>query len=414
MLSYEQALNLMLEQVETLGHETSAIAGSLGFVAADNVICNCLVSPFDNSAMDGFALSHADLMSGQNEFEVIGSSFAGDTIGNGATGAWEIMTGAGIPDGYDCVVKIEDITILQADKTGRPQRIKLNDTDIPLGNNIRKAGQDFAPNDVIIYAGETINAAHISALATVGIANINVQKKPTVAVISTGKEIIDDANIELESGQIRNSNGPYLIAILQEMGIEATYIGTIADEIDDYENCLNGLMGRYDIIISTGAVSMGRHDFIPESLERLGAKIIFHKCKIRPGKPILFAKFKQAKSYYFGLPGNPISTSVGLRFFVCNLMNVLQNRALETPIAAKLQQENHKPHSFKMFNKAFAKIESGNLTVNILSGQESFKIKPLLKANCWAVFEENQHKTMAGDLVNIYPMAGRKLEIMDN
>lgn len=407
MISHEAALKLMLAQAEPLGTICLPIADCLGYVAAQDVICDCLVSPFDNSAMDGFAVRCADLQTGLVEFEIVGSSFAGETVNQGAEGAWEIMTGAPIPNGYDAVVKIEDVSILQADIDGRPTKIKINQPDIELGNNIRTAGQDFAPKDIVLKRGEIINAAHISALATIGVAEIMLQKKPSIAIISTGKEIIDDANAELKSGQIRNSNAPYLLATLTEMGFEATYAGTIADEIEDYEMCLQSLTGKYDIIISTGAVSMGRHDFIPESLSKLGAEIIFHKCKIRPGKPILFATFSDQKTYYFGLPGNPISTSVGLRFFVSCLCDALQILTPEQPIEAKLSTANSKPHGFKMFNKAFASFDQGNLNVKILQGQESFKIKPLLNANCWAVFDENQHETEAGDLVNIYPMTAR-------
>lgn len=407
MIAYELAIEKILSQVERLSDQSLPIADSLGFVAAQDIICDCRISPFDNSAMDGFAVRYQDLQNGMVELDVVGSSFAGDMISQGTEGAWEIMTGAGIPDGFDTVIKIEDVSILSADDNGRPERIKIDQTDAPLGNNIRKAGQDFGLGDVVIVAGQKINAAHISALATIGVAEILVRKKPTIAVISTGKEIVDDATIPLQSGQIRNSNGPYLLATLRDMGFDANYAGTIKDEIEDYEACLNRLIGAYDIIISTGAVSMGRHDFIPESLGKLGAEVIFHKSKIRPGKPILFAKFKTQKSYYFGLPGNPISASVGLRFFVSNLIDALQGLPQELPIKAKLTHDNIKDHSFKMFNKAFATFDGGDLKVDILQGQESFKIKPLLTANCWAVFDEGQHKTQAGDLVNIYSMTAQ-------
>lgn len=404
MLSYDQALQIMLAEAETLGTLRLPIAESLGFVCAENTYCQSMVSPFDNSAMDGFAVRCADLQNDVLELDVIGSSFAGDMIASGASGAWEIMTGAGVPEGFDTVIKIEDVRILKTDADGRPLRILIENADVEIGNNIRKAGQDFMPDDLVLSANEMINAAHISALATIGVAEVLVFGKPKIAVISTGKEIVDDANLALESGQIRNSNGPYLLATLRDMGFEADYAGTIHDEIDDYEACLTGLIGKYDIIISTGAVSMGRHDFIPESLVKLGAEVKFHRCKIRPGKPILYAKFDADKTHYFGLPGNPISASVGMRFFVSFLMDAMQSLPMEQPIEAKLMHENNKPHSFKMLNKAFAKYADGGLKVEILQGQESFKIKPLLNANCWAVFDETQNITQAGELVSIYPM----------
>lgn len=407
MLSHDQALDIMLAQVTRLGTISLPIADSLGFVTAQDVYCHSMVSPFDNSAMDGFAVRHAELGESLHEMNVVGSSFAGDTIVTGAAGAWEIMTGAGIPSGYDTVIKIEDVQILAADVDGRPTRIKIENKNIVLGSHIRQAGQDFMPDDLVIRANEIIHPAHISALATIGVAEISVFRKPTIAIIGTGKEIIDNPQQDLKSGQIRNSNGPHLLATLREMGYPASYAGTIHDGVDDYETCLKSLVGNYDIIISTGAVSMGRHDFIPESLANLGAEIKFHKCKIRPGKPVLYAKFEQQQTHYFGLPGNPISTSVAFRFFVSFLIDAMQNLPIEQAVKARLAIETDKPHGFKMFNKAFADIKLGVLEVNILQGQESFKIKPLLAANCWAVFEETQHKNRAGELVSIYPMLPR-------
>ncbi|MCJ8323443.1 MAG: molybdopterin molybdotransferase MoeA [Rhizobiales bacterium] len=412
MISYEQALNLITSQISSKPQSLNLpIAKALGHVADQAVNCACYISPFDNSAMDGFAFRYAELQQGRRQFAVVGSSFAGDTIDQSTEGAWEIMTGAGIPNGFDTVIKIEDIAILVTNEAGRPTKIKLNinPKDIIFENNVRKKGQDFKPDDLVVEADEVITPSHISALASVGIANIRVRKKPNIAVISTGKEIIDDANMALLSGQIRNSNGPSLMASFAGMNLAVSYAGTIRDEVEDFETCIKGLLNDNDIIISTGAVSMGRHDFIPESLQRLGAEIIFHKCKIRPGKPILFAKFPPTDLnpdgvFYFGLPGNPVSAHVGLRFFIMPLINRLLGLKAEHPVRAFLTADIDKKHDFKMFYKAFATLENGHLSVTILQGQESFRIKPLLKANCWAVLGEHQHKCATGGLIDIYPM----------
>ncbi len=412
MISYDEALNLIRAQVKAkLPTVNLPIADALNAVSVQDVICDCYVSPFDNSAMDGFAVRYADLQQDICQMEVLGSSFAGDEIGKGVYGAWEIMTGAGMPDGFDTVIKIEDTSILKTEKSGKPLQIRLNidPKSIIFENNIRKKGQDFKPDDVIVKQNEIINSAHIAALASVGIAKIKCYQKPQIALLSTGKEIIDDPNQALKSGQIRNSNAPSLMATFVEMGINANYLGTIADEVKIYEKCLKNALKTSNIIISTGAVSMGRHDFIPDSLRELGAEIIFHKCKIRPGKPILFAKFPPTINnpngvFYFGLPGNPISASLGLRFFVAPLLKKLQNRPKEQPIKAYCLNKNSKKHNLKMFYKAFASLDNGKLGVKILQGQESFKIKSLIQANCWAVIDENQHETSANELVNIYPI----------
>lgn len=412
MILYSEAIDLLRNSVtETLSIIELPIAECIDSISANNVICDCYVSPFDNSAMDGFAVRHVDMQQGMTQLNVIGSSFAGDALSHGSSGAWEIMTGAPVPDGFDSVVKIEDVTILARDDAGRPLKIELNvePKHVELGNNIRQAGQDFKPNDVIVEQGAAINIAHIGALSTVGIAKIMVYRQPKIALMSTGKEIVDNALQPLESGQIRNSNGPSLMASMAQMNVNATYIGTIKDEIEDYENCLKAHMNGADIIISTGAVSMGRHDFIPDSLRKLGAEIIFHKCKIRPGKPILFAKFAATAqnpngTYYFGLPGNPISAAIGLRFFISALLKLLQGLELEQPVRAQMAGDVDKKHDFKMFYKAFSTLEAGQLSVEILQGQESFKIKPLLSSNCWAILDEDQHKVAAGELINVFPL----------
>ena len=227
MISYLDAVELIKAKVV----QPSKIVGidildALGHVVVENVVCDCYVSPFDNSAMDGFAVKFANLEADMGHLPVIGSGFAGDVVTDGTANniaLWEIMTGAAIPHGFDTVIKIEDVEIVQADDAGRPMEVelKVDFSAIVIGQNVRKAGEDFKPDDVIVERGEQISSAHIAALASVGIDKIACYSKPEIAIMSTGREIIDDASLALKSGQIRNSNGPNLMALFTEIGINA-------------------------------------------------------------------------------------------------------------------------------------------------------------------------------------------------
>ncbi len=404
MISYEQALNI-LQQNEKQPSIDIATDKALGFVAVKAIKSDVFVPPFNNSAMDGFAIKSADIANASKEspisLKIAGSTMAGDSPSSGATGAWEIMTGAPVPENYDSVVKIEDIDLSKKGFATFSNPIKIH-------NNIRDRGEDFSPNDLIIEEGTIITAKHIMALAAIGVDRINVATKPNIKIFSTGKEIINNSKTPLLKGQIRNSNSPYLKAILSELGLNSTYGGVIPDNAELFEEKIRQAIKDNDIIISTGAVSMGKKDFVPDSLRKLGADIIFHKVLIRPGKPILYAKFPN-KVKYFGLPGNPISCAVGFRFFIVPYLRKILGQEAEQALKANLIAPLRKKKGFRFFCKAFASLTSeGVLQVEILSGQQSFKIHPLLKANCWASLAPEQEQLDAGAKIDIYPLAPQR------
>jgi len=412
MINYKQALEIIAKHAKPLEKIEVNISNALGRVCAADITSPEIVPQFNNSAMDGFAVNSTILKQASEgnsiALKVVGSTAAGDSPEKGGEGAWEIMTGAPVPLGYDAVVKIEDTKTIKKDIEGRPQEISINISASPK-QNIRDAGEDFQIGDAILKSGDIITPEHIMALASLGIANISVQQKPSVAVVSTGKELVDDIATPLKSGQIRNSNAPYLLSALSEVNVSASYEGTIHDEPEIFEDSIMELLkGATNIIISTGAVSMGRYDFIPDSLKKLGAEILFHKVAIRPGKPVLFAKFPNGK-FYFGLPGNPISAAVGLRFFTYPLIRHLQNLEAESPINARLLMPAKKKQGLRFFRKAHLSVAvGGKLQLEILNGQESFKIHPMLQANCWAEFTEEQTGYEVGEPINIYPLTPNK------
>lgn len=408
MLSYHQALKIILNGVTPPAPKTLPLLHAMGHVAATSLTASENIPPFHNSAMDGFAVQSDRLRGATQDSPVIldvdGSSRAGDAPEKGAAGAWEIMTGAPVPAAYDAVIRIEDVTILGRNADQQPVQISVNVEGFP-GKNIRKAGTDFAPGDPLMDQGVLLGPPQIMALATLGQAEISVTPSPSAAVISTGKELVDQLDQPLRPGQIRNSNGPYLLSSLKAFGLAAENAGTILDDPDDFDQKISHLLARnVDLIFSSGAVSMGRFDFVPDGIKRQGGEILFHKVAIRPGKPLLFARFPNGTTY-FGLPGNPIAAAVGLRFFAYPLIRKLRGQAAEEPLQARLTNDFHKESSFRFFQKArYHHDDTGQLLVEVLSGQESYKISPLLRQNCWVVIPEDGLSVAAGTTVELYPL----------
>ena len=378
-----------------------------GYVSSQEVRSPMAVPSFTNSAMDGFAVRSADLAKATQQapvtMAVAGSTMAGDVPEQAAGGAWEIMTGAIVPEGYDAVIKVEDVTITAADAGGRAQQVSFTTPAQPQ-ENIRRAGEDFVAGSAVLSSGTLLDSYHVMALAAVGQAQIEVYSKPRVTVFNTGKEVTDALDSPLQPGQIYNSNGPYLMAALRGLPVEPHYGGGNPDAPERFAAQLEEALPASDIIISTGAVSAGQLDFIPDSLRRLGAQIMFHKVAIRPGKPILYARCPDG-THYFGLSGNPISTAVGLRFFVMSLLRRLQGMAPEMPLQAALAQPLAAPAGLRMFLKGHVQADAaGKLQLQILPGQESFKISPMLQANCWVCLEERREGAAAGGMLNVFPL----------
>jgi molybdopterin molybdotransferase len=410
MIGYEQALQYIQSCKPVRNTAVVALNNALGKICAETIHSPCEIPAFDNSAMDGFAVRSTDTLNITADnpltMPVAGSTVAGDAPSAAvARNAWEITTGAPVPRGYDSIVMIERVKITATQVNGRPAAISIS-APVHPNENIRRAGEDFTAGDTVITTGERVMPQHIMALAALGVGNIRIQSTPKVAVISTGKELVDDHQATLRPGQIRNANGPYLITALHNMRVDTHYAGLVPDEPDLFAYKLRKLSTRADIVLSTGAVSAGHHDFIPESLRRLGAEILFHKVAIRPGKPILFARLPNG-ALYLGLPGNPVSAAVGLRFFLYPLLCALSATETEAELPAKLESPAEKKPGLRFFQKACLRIdESGQRRVRILDGQESFKVKPMLHMNCWAILDEHLDHAPAGATVkvaNLYP-----------
>ena len=423
MIAFAAAQSLLQQAAVLLPTETVALADALGRISAETVLSRETIPPFANSAMDGFAVCAADLeaaATGAVTMPVSGLTAAGDAPASPETArgtAWRIMTGAPLPAGhgnesYDSIVPIEQVELLELLDNG--SHIRLTEP-ITRGQHVRAAGEDFAKNDAVLAAGIRITPFHIAALATTGIGTLSVRRRPQVAHFATGNELIADASQPLQAGQIRNSNSPFLSAVLAQHGAVVRYGGQLRDEAALVAAQLRALIAGKpgeqvdgqtvpDVILTTGAVSAGDFDFVPQVIRELGGEIVFHKVSIKPGKPILFAKLPNG-SYFFGLPGNPVSTAIGFRFFVLPLLRALQGMPEPAPAWAALSGDLRKPKAdWRHFLKAQLFVDGdGLLRVRAHSGQESHKIKPLLSSDVWLVLDEGRSEFHEGVRV---PIAG--------
>ncbi len=380
---------------------------AVGRVLAEPAVATLSIPPFDNSARDGVVLSASGLSAATrgSPVSLAGELRAGDSleVANGIEGdAVRIMTGAPVPLWAESIVMIEDLT-LNADGTATINRLPES------GAWIRPKGSDIAEMSVILKPGRQIIPEHVQALASSGVVEAVINVKPRVGICSTGEELVDVKLGPPGSGQIYDSNRPFMTAMMRSFGCDVVVNEHVGDTLDEMVGFLNRVMETsLDLVVSSGAVSMGSYDFVKPALEAVGADIVFHKVTQKPGKPLLFAILPNG-TLYFGLPGNPVSTVVNCRFYVHYALSVMQHEPLETPIRFRLENDIEKPQGLAVFLKARCIRGEGGALVRALEGQESFQTMPLLEMNGWIVLSEHVGSMQAGELVNFYPSNPRGL-----
>jgi len=404
MISYEEALKIITSKSGTPKLQQVPLMQALGKIAAEDITSPIQVPSFRNSAMDGFAVCALQLASAGEKspvtLKIQTAIAAGDVASTGQTEtAAQIMTGAIVPEPYDAIVPVELVTA--SGDTVTFTRLART------GDHVRLPGEDVTKGQSVLRRGEAISPETIMLLSGLGIVEVATTHAPKLHILSTGNEITDDYATPLQGAQIYNSNAPYLLAAAQQQGLEAQYEGIVRDDSALFEGKIAAIK-EPAIIISTGAVSKGVWDFIPESLKNMGATIHFHRVNIRPGKPVLFASLPNG-SFYFGLPGNPISAAIGFTFFVIPLVRALQGLPDAPPLMATLENSFTKKGDFRQFLKATVWIdETGCLRAQISDGQESFKISPMAANNAWVVLEEDKTVVKVGDRVPVVRYATLK------
>lgn len=406
MISYAEALNVILQQGSrfTVESEKVPLNEICGRICAEDIKSPRANQPFDNSAMDGFAVIADDLQGAVNDNPVTLTIAGHLAAGGGAASSvlsrghcYEIMTGAPVPGGADAVVPVEKV---RKDATGHI----VFQASVRRGENIRRAGADFMQGDPVLSKGDMLHAGHILALATLGISEVNVLSRLKVGVISTGMEVVDDLTSGLGDSQIFNSTGPYLRTVLPQMGADILHLGTVPDDAEKFRaKVIEAQEQGCNVILSTGAVSAGVHDFVPSVIKSMGAEIFFHKVAIRPGKPVFFARLSGG-SYFVGLPGNPVSTAAGLRFFVQPLFRSMLGLLPETPAYAVVAEDyGNLKAGLRFFLRARLDTDAtGKNVVCLIKEQQSFMVKPFTQSDVWVCAPEDAGLIKKGDVVAIY------------
>jgi molybdopterin molybdotransferase len=397
MLPVAEAQNIILEAVTPLPEETAALETALGQILAEPLISKFPLPPFDNSAMDGFAVIAADTAgAGPNNPRSLQIS---EDLPAGVApqrkvlsgSAAQIMTGAPLPQGADAIVPVEETRPGEAGEILFLQEAKA-------GAHIRPAGEDFPAGATVLSPGQELGPGELGLAASLGLTRIKVIRRPRVAIITTGSEIIPPGK-PLRPGSIYDSNSILLAGLVKAAGGEVA----CACRIEDTEAAVTAALkecASADIILTTGGVSVGKYDFVKSALEKLG-KIIFWQVAMKPGKPVVFGKILNHP--VFGLPGNPVSVLVTFAVFVLPALRKMAGRKdyLPPPILAALENPvTHKP-SRREYVQGFAFVRDGELRVQASAKRGSGMLGATAGANCLLVIPEESSNLAAGAKVEI-------------
>lgn len=397
-LSFEQALERIEQSVQPIkGKKNVTIREAAGHILAEDVTSPLNVPPFINSAMDGYAVNSKDIpQSGEKALKVIGKSFAGGPFeGKVNLGeAVRIMTGAIVPEGTDTVVMQE--------------HAELDGDNIKIGNehkakqNVRNPGDDFFKGDTIIKAGERLSPAKLGLLASVGVTEFKVIRKPVVAFFSTGDEL-KGVGQTLAPGDIYDSNRYILFGMLQKMGVECIDMGVVPDIKEEIELTLKEAANIADMVITSGGASVGEADFIKLILDEIG-QVGFWKIAMKPGKPLAFGHINDV--LFFGLPGNPVSAMATFYQFVQPSLRLLEGETLSEPVRlqAKCINKLKKRPGRKDFQRGIMSSDkNGQLIVDTTGIQGSHMLSSMAKANCFIVLEREAGDVEVGEMVEVQP-----------
>ncbi len=397
MRSVDEHLTEILGSVPVLPTLDLALLEAQGTVLAEPVSAPVPLPPFDNSAMDGYAVVASDV-AGATEAEpvvlpVVGDIVAGDpavsAIRPGLTA--RIMTGAPMPAGADAVVPVE-----WTDGGNATVRISR---PAPPGNHIRRAGEDVRAGQIVVDAGTRLNAPQIGMIAAVGQARVTVRPRPRVVVVATGDELREPGS-QLGHGQIWESNGYMLTAAVGEAGGVGYRQATVVDEPGKVLEMLEDQLVRADAIVTTGGVSMGTKDVVKEVLAGTGT-VNFHKVSMRPGKPQGFGLFKGTP--VFTLPGNPVSAYVSFQIFVRPALRAMQGLAPDPlpTVTAVLAEDVKSPAGLRHFLRGNLSFDGGTYTVTAAEVQGSHQLGSLASANSLIQVPEEVETLPAGSRVKV-------------
>ena len=407
MISYKQSKRILKISKIKIKDEIIKTNDCLNRISSENIKSNSNNPLGDNAAFDGYAINSKDTKNLNSNkiklFKILRTVAAGDKPNRKKIKKFqtvEIMTGGLLPEGFDTIIPIEQIIYHPNRKN--PKNIVINKR-IKKNQHVRFKGSDYKKNDLLIKKGTILQSNHVLALKTLGVKNVKVKKTPNILFFSTGNEITNQENIP--KWKVRNSNSYYIKSKVKNF-LFNFFDGGILRDKDElvFEKQIKKMIhSKIDIIITSGAVSAGKFDYVPRIIKKFNLSNHFKSVAIRPGKPILFAKIKGKQKVIFGLPGNPISSAACFRFFVYPYLESLLGIEEEKPIKAILKNQFTKKENFTRFVKSkFNTTKDGKINVEILKGQESFRIKSFVKSNIWTVLPSGKSKFKKNQIVDCF------------
>ncbi len=400
MLNVEEALDLIVQEVPQTAPVSCALTSAFGNLLQTDVRCEDDSPPFDKALMDGYAILAADVHDGC-ELTVVEEVTAGrlptKTVTSGQ--ATRIMTGAPIPNGADAVVRVELTELL----SGEPQRVRINAESAAPEQDLIRRGTNKRAGDLVVPAGRSLRAQELAALAEMGQNNVSVFPRPDVVVLATGDELVS-VDEPLGPGQIRNSNETMLVAQIRAAGGNPIPLGIARDNREDLrEHIERGL--RSDILLLSGGVSAGKLDLVPSELERAGVRQVFHKVRVKPGKPVWFGMLNTGdrRSCVFGLPGNPVSSMVCFELFVRTAIRQMTGIEPTRPqcLSARLKHSHSHKDDRETYFPAAVDWTSDGPVVSLMNWHGSSDLQSTVDANAMAVFPAEPRDYAAGESVEV-------------
>jgi molybdopterin molybdotransferase len=404
MLTVPEASARILEYIAPLGIERVALLDSLGRVLAEPVRAPMTLPAWDNSAMDGYAVRGADIDAATRDQPVqlrvletvAAGAFASRTVGAGE--AIRIMTGAPIPEGSDTVIRVEDTD-------GGLESVLIRDAR-DARRNIRPRGEDFREGDSLLEPGVAIGAAQIGVLASAGRATVDVVRRPRVAILGSGDELVDlDRFHEVLAGQkVVSSNGYTLHALIRTAGGEPINLGVATDTPASLRDYLRRASGC-DLIVTTAGISVGEFDFTREVIQSLGADMKFWRVRMRPGAPLGFGLL--GPTPWIGLPGNPVSTMVTFELFVRPVIRRMlgYSRVFRRPVPVIMEERVSIGARLTHFLRAIVSTgEDGRVTARLTGPQGSGILTSMARANALLVVPEERPVVEPGETLYALPL----------
>lgn len=406
LLSVEQARERILSQIHPVSTESVKLAECANRVLAQDVTASTDLPPFDNSSMDGFTVRAADVADATNasprSLRVVADIPAGTspTISLAPGQAARIMTGAQIPAGADAVIPVEDTNFDNRDAgSSPPEHVQIYKA-AKVGGNVRPRGMDIHAGEVVLEKGHHLKPQDLGLLAMLGVSNVIVYRRPRIALLSSGDELIS-VDAALEPGKIRDSNSYVLAALIESANAEAIRLGVAKDNRASVEALfVQAVEQNVDMIISSAGVSVGAFDFIKEVVESNG-KMDFWRVNMRPGKPLTFGEYRGIP--FIGLPGNPVSAFVGFEVFVraaLGRLGGLLNGGRQTGRVRSEQKIDSDGR--ESYLRAIVQEENGVLVARLTGHQGSGNLRSLVQANALLIIPAGVKCVPAGQEVNAW------------